>query len=437
MSSLESAGLSQETPARLTRSQWRMIILASLGGALEFYDFVVYGIFAQFIGRAFFPMHDPIVGLMLSFAVFAVGYLSRPIGGIVLSYFGDRYGRRRVFIVSVIVVSMCTLGMGIVPTYATWGISATLLMILLRLMQGFCLGGELPGSITYVVESVPRRAGLVCGIVFFCVNSGVLLAAAVNLSVHSFLSGDDVAAYGWRIAFLFGGAIGLLSFWLRRKLEETPAFAEMKHLAAKHPLAELLREHWRPVLLGIGTTAVVAAFNGLLFAHMPAYLDRVLHYDPRRVAIGQNVGLAVVSTGILLSGWLGDKLPRRFVLRFGSLLLAVLSYPFYLAASRHTTDIVLLLALAGVAACLANGTFACIIADMFPTRVRFSGVALTFNVSFTVFSGTAPLIATWLISSTGNVAAPAYFMAACAALSLVASFGLKAVSGKIDSRSTG
>ena len=157
----------------------------------------------------------------------------------------------------------------------------------------------------------------------------MLLAAAVNLSVHSLLTGDDVAAYGWRIAFLFGGAIGLLSFWLRRKLEETPAFAEMKHLAAKHPLSELLREHWQPVLLGIGTTAVVAAFNGLLFAHMPAYLDRVLHYDPRRVAIGQNVGLAVVSTGILLSGWLGDKLPRRYVLRVGSLLLMVLSYPFY------------------------------------------------------------------------------------------------------------
>ncbi|WP_144113068.1 MFS transporter [Paraburkholderia sp. BCC1886] len=437
MSSLESARFPTDAPTRLTRSQWRMIILASLGGALEFYDFVVYGIFAQFIGRAFFPMQDPIVGLMLSFAVFAIGYLSRPVGGIVLSYFGDKYGRRRVFIVSVIVVSMCTIGMGIVPTYATWGITATVLMILLRLVQGFCLGGELPGSITYVVETVPRRAGFVCGIVFFCVNSGVLLAAAVNLTVHDVLTGDDIAAYGWRIAFLFGGAIGLLSFWLRRKLEETPAFAEMKHLAAKHPLSELLRDHWKPVLLGIATTAVTAAFNGLLFAHMPAYLDRVLHYDPRRVAIGQNVGLAVVSTGILLSGWLGDKLPRRHLLRFGSLLLMVLSYPFYLVASHHSIDVVVLLALVGVAGSLANGTFACIIADMFPTRVRFSGVAISFNVSFTIFSGTAPLIATWLISATGDVTAPAYFMSACAALAFVASFGLKAVSGKIGAASAG
>jgi MFS transporter, MHS family, proline/betaine transporter len=431
MSSFNTTRLASAPPARLTAGQWRMIILASLGGALEFYDFVAYGIFAQFIGHAFFPMTDPLVGLTLSFAVFAIGYLSRPVGGVVLSYFGDKYGRRRVFIVSVIVVSLSTIGMGLVPTYATWGITATLLMVFLRLIQGFCLGGELPGSITYVVETVPKRAGLVCGIVFFCVNSGVLLAAIVNLGVHATLTGDDIAAYGWRIAFLFGGVIGLLSFWLRRKLEETPEFAQMKHLAARHPLAELLREHWRPVLIGIATTAATAAFNGLLFAHMPAYLDKVLHYDPKRVAIGQNVGLAVVSVGILLCGWLGDKVPRRLLLGVGAALLLLLSYPFYFAATSHAIDVVLLLAMGGLVASLVNGTFACVIADMFPTRVRFSGVALSFNVSFTIFSGTAPLIATWLIQRTGNLGAPAYFMAACAGLSLVASFALKGLSGKI------
>lgn len=431
MSSFHTAGLAPVPATRLSAGQWRMIVLASLGGALEFYDFITYGIFAQFIGRAFFPMTDPLVGLTLSFAVFAIGYLSRPVGGVVLSYFGDRFGRRRVFIVSVIVVSMSTIGMGLIPTYATWGITATLLMVLLRLIQGFCLGGELPGSITYVVETVPRRAGFVCGLVFFCVNSGVLLAAIVNLGVHATLTGDDIATYGWRIAFLFGGAIGLLSFWLRRKLEETPEFAQMKHLAAKHPLAELLRDYWKPVLVGIATTAATAAFNGLLFAHMPAYLSGVLHYDAKRVAIGQNVGLAVVSVGILACGWLGDKIPRRYVLGGGSLLLLVLSYPFYRAATAHSIDVIWLLAMAGLVASLVNGTFACVIADMFPTRVRFSGVALSFNVSFTIFSGTAPLVATWLIQRTGDAGAPAYFMAACAGLSLVASLALKRLSGKI------
>ncbi|MDR8396186.1 MFS transporter [Paraburkholderia sp. USG1] len=431
MQNLESANARDASFDSLTRSQWRLIILASLGGALEFYDFVVYGVFAQFIGRAFFSMLDPMMALVLSFAVFAIGYLSRPLGGAVLSWFGDRYGRRRVFIVSVIVVSLSTIGMGLVPTYASWGLAATFTMILLRLVQGFCLGGELPGSITYVVETVPRRAGFVCGIVFFCVNSGVLLAAAVNLGVHAVLTPDDVAAYGWRFAFIFGGVIGLLGFWLRRKLEETPEFAHMKHIASKHPFAELMQEHWRPVLLGILTTAATAGYNGLLFAHMPAYLDKVLHYDPHEVALGQNVALATASIGILIIGRIGDSMPRRHLMRAGALLLIVLTMPFYHAAVSHRMDLIVLMLLGGLGAALINGTFACIIADMFPTRVRFSGVALAFNLSFTIFSGTAPLIGTWLIARTGNLAAPGYFMVACAVLTFVATFGLKALSGKI------
>ncbi|SDV46488.1 MFS transporter [Chitinasiproducens palmae] len=430
MPTLESRALGTSNE-RLSASQWRLIILASLGGALEFYDFVVYGVFAQFIGRAFFSMLDPMVALVMSFAVFAIGYLSRPIGGAVLSWFGDRYGRRKVFIVSVIVVSLSTIGMGLVPTYASWGLAATFTMIGLRLIQGFCLGGELPGSITYVVETVPRRAGFVCGIVFFCVNFGVLLAAAVNLAVHAVLPADAVPLYGWRIAFIFGGVIGLLGFWLRRKLEETPEFAHMKGMASKHPFAELMREHWRAVLLGIVTTAATAAYNGLLFAHMPAYLDKVLHYEPRTVALAQNIALATASIGILIVGRISDAVPRRHLMRAGAFLLIVLSIPFYNAAVAHHFDLIVLMLLGGLGAALINGTFACIIADMFPTRVRFSGVAISFNLSFTIFSGTAPLIGTWLIERTGDLSAPAYFMVGCAILTFFATFALKGMSGKI------
>ncbi|WP_345817002.1 MFS transporter (plasmid) [Paraburkholderia sp. PREW-6R] len=415
-------------------NQWRLIILASLGGALEFYDFVVYGVFAQYIGRAFFSMLDSTMALVLSFAVFAIGYLSRPIGGLVLSWFGDRHGRRRVFIVSVMIVSLSTIGMGLVPTYASWGIAATLTMILLRLIQGFCLGGELPGSITYVVETVPRRAGFVCGIVFFCVNSGVLLAAAVNLAVHMLLPPPDVAAYGWRIAFVFGGLIGLLGFWLRRKLEETPEFARMKNMASKRPLTELLREHWRAVVFGVTAAVATAGYNGLLFAHMPAYLEKLLHYDARNVAIAQNLALGTASIGILLVGRLGDWIPRRHLMRVGALLLILLSMPFYNAVVAHRMNLMTLMFLAGLGAALINGTFACIIADMFPTRVRFSGIALSFNLGMTIFSGPAPLVATWLIRQTGNLASPGYLMITCAAITLAGTFGFASLSGNIGAR---
>src|SRR5213593_2440064 len=206
----------------------RIVLLASLGGALEFYDFVIFGVFAKDIADAIFPNPTALISLMVSFAAFAAGYLARPIGGIVLSHFGDRYGRRRVFLVSIFVMSAATFGMGLVPTFATWGAPASVLMVVLRLVQGFCLGGELPGALTYVVETAPRHAPFVCGVVFSCVTLGVAVAAVVSLAVRTWLPAELVATLGWRVAFVLGGLGGLLSFILRRSLEESPEFARMK-----------------------------------------------------------------------------------------------------------------------------------------------------------------------------------------------------------------
>src|SRR5215475_1311227 len=172
---------------RITAGGWRIVVLASLGGTLEFYDFVIFGIFARDIADAIFPSSSPLVSLMASFAAFAAGYLARPLGGIVLSHYGDRYGRRRVFLWSIFVMSGATIGMGFVPSYAQWGVAASALMVALRLMQGFCLGGELPGALTYVVETAPRIAPFVCGVVFACVTMGVAVATGVSLSVRTYM----------------------------------------------------------------------------------------------------------------------------------------------------------------------------------------------------------------------------------------------------------
>lgn len=205
-------------PDGIQSSQWRVIILSSLGGALEFYDFVIYSMFAQYIGAAFFPASNQLNSLIYSFSVFAVGYFARPIGGIVFSHFGDKYGRRRVFIISILSMSIATIGMGLLPTQASIGTSAAVLMVLLRLIQGFSLGGELPGAITFVVETAPRTAGFAAGFIFFCVNSGVALASGLSLVVHEVLTEPQIAQWGWRIGFLFGGLMGLVSFWLRLSL---------------------------------------------------------------------------------------------------------------------------------------------------------------------------------------------------------------------------
>lgn len=411
---------------------WRMILLASLGGALELYDFVVFGVFASAIGAAFFPAAVPLVSQMLAYAGFAIGYFARPVGGIVLGHFGDRVGRRIVFVGSMLVVSVVTLTMGLLPTYAQWGAAAPLLLLALRLVQGFCLGGELPGAITYAVETVPQRASLVCGVVFACVNAGVLLATLVNLAVQELLPPAALPSWGWRIGFLVGGVLGLLGFRLRRALEETPAFVQMQRRVVRLPLGEVIAAHPWPVLVGIATTAATAGFNGLVFVHMPGYLGRVLHYDAGRVAVALNVGIAALSLGLLAVAWIGDHVPRRYLLAAGAAVLLVGCWPWYVAAAQRSVPLIVLIVLAAAGASLASGVFAAVVADLFPTCVRYSGVALAYNISFTAFSGTAPLLATAAISATGAAAAPALVMGACAALALFGSLWIERHGGLVE-----
>src|SRR5205809_2162206 len=198
----------------VSTATWRIVLLASLGGTLEFYDFVIFGVFAKDIADAIFPNPTPLISLIVSFAAFAAGYLARPLGGIVLSHFGDRYGRRRVFLVSIFVMSGATFGLGLVPSFATWGQAASVLMVVLRLIQGFCLGGELPGALTYVVETAPRHAPFVCGVVFSCVTMGVAAASGVSLALRTILMPETAPLYAWRIAFVVGGLGGAVSFLL-------------------------------------------------------------------------------------------------------------------------------------------------------------------------------------------------------------------------------
>lgn len=410
---------------------WRIVLLASLGGALEFYDFVIFGIFAKDIADAIFPNPTPFVSLMVSFATFAVGYLARPVGGVVLSHFGDRYGRRQVFLVSIFVMSGATLGMGLVPTFATWGVAASVTMVLLRVVQGFCLGGELPGALTYVVETAPRQAPFVCGIVFACVTTGVAVATGVSVGVRTFLPPPIIATYGWRIAFVLGGLGGLLSFFLRRSLEESPEFARMQQVKAKRPFQEVLRTRPGAVVTGIATLAATGGFNGLFFAHMPAYLSSVLGYDPRQAVVAQSLGVMANAIAILTVGRLGTILHPRLWLQGGAVLMMALTYPFYAALAAKQIDPAVFLVLGGLCAGLTNGSFACLLTDLFPTRIRFSGVALVFNVAFTIFSGTAPLVATTLIKETGSSAAPSLVMIGCAAVAFIGSLGLKRYGGHV------
>src|SRR5689334_4785491 len=247
-------------------------------------------------------------------------------------------------------MSAATLGMGLVPPYAQIGVAASILMVTLRLIQGFCLGGELPGALTYVVETAPRIAPFVCGVVFACVTMGVAVATGVSLSVRTYMDPAMVPTYGWRIAFIIGGLGGVLSFVLRRSLEESPEFARMKNLAARQPFRELLKTHFPHVAVGCGLLAGTGCFNGLFFSHLPAYLSGVLQYDPRQAVLSQTVGVIASALGILLTGWIGDRIPPRYLLRTGVGLLLVFAFPWYSALEARSMNLTLLCVLAGLAA---------------------------------------------------------------------------------------
>jgi MFS transporter, MHS family, proline/betaine transporter len=416
---------------RLSGASWRIVLLASLGGTLEFYDFVIFGVFAKDIADAIFPSTSELASLMASFAAFAAGYLARPFGGIVLSHFGDRYGRRKVFLLSLFVMSAATLGMGLVPSYAQWGIAASAIIVFLRLLQGFCLGGELPGALTYVVETAPRIAPFVCGVVFACVTMGVAVATGVSLSVRTLLDPALVPTYGWRIAFVLGGLGGVLSFLLRRSMEESPEFARMRAVAVKQPFRELLRTHRPHVAIGVAVLAATACFTGLFFSHLPAYLTAVLRYDPRLAVYAQTVGVIAHALSILFVGWIGDRVPPRYLLRAGAAILVLGGYPFYAILEGQTQSLALVLATAGICMGLTNGSFAVLLTDLFPTRIRFSGVALVFNIAFTIFSGMAPLAATTLIRETGGLTAPAILAAVTGVIAIIGSLWIDRFGGNV------
>ncbi len=409
----------------------RTILLASLGGALEYYDFILFGVFAKPIAQAFFPSSGELAGLVKAFLVFAVGYLARPLGGAILGRLGDRYGRRGVFLTSLMMVSLATLGMGLLPGYRVLGPLAAVGMVTLRVIQGLFLGGEVPGATVYAVETAPQRPGLACGVLYAFINTGVLAAALVNLGLNNALPGPAVADWGWRLGFGLGGVLGFIAVLARGALNESRGFEDLGDKISRRPFIEALKANPGAIFIAIGVMAATGAFNGLLFAHMPAFFTGALRYPAKDVALAQNLALVCGTVSLFTFGVIGDRIPRRWIVRAGALAFVLLAWPFYRAMAGHSFNLMLGLSLAGIVSGLCNGTFAALASDLFPTRLRFTSLALALNISFSVTLGLSPLIATTLAAKTHDLAAPAYVLMAAAALTFFASFFTKRREGHI------
>ena len=413
----------------LPPSGFRTLMLAALGGALEFYDFVVFVFFTIPLGRLFFPSDTaPWLAQLQVYGIFAAGYLARPLGGIVMAHFGDLHGRKRMFTLSVLLMALPTLGIGLLPVYAQVGVLAPVLLLLLRVLQGIAVGGEVPGAWVFVAEHVPaRRVGFACASLTAGLTAGILIGSLVAATLHSEMSAQAFMAWGWRVPFLIGGVFGLVAVWLRRWLSETPVFEALKvqrSLATGLPLRQVIRAHRASVLRSMLLTWMLTAAIVVLILMTPSLVQAVFHVAPASAFLGNSVASFMLALGCLFYGWLADRIGHAPALRWGALGLLVCAYALYLDLQAGATHFMALYALAGFSVGVV-GVVPALMVTAFPPAVRFSGLSFSYNVAYAVSGGLTPPLIGWAIRHV-SVVAPAHYVALGAVVAVLATLWLPA-----------
>jgi len=401
----------------------RVVTSAAIGQFVEWYDFVVYAYSAAIIARLFFPNSDPTAALLSTFAVYAVGFVMRPLGGFVFGSLGDRIGRQRVLSVVILMMGGATIAIGLLPTYAEVGLLAPVLLVVCRLIQGLSAAGETIGSNAFVAEHAPsERRGLYVAFTYSFANLPPIAAALLVLLLTNVMTGEDYAAWGWRIPFLIGGPLALVGLYIRRRVDESPAFKAMQ--AAKRVASTPLRDAVRDQKKAMGFSFALAAFSSLGFytlaGYFVSYLTATVGLDRNAALISNSVALFVAFLAMILGGFLSDRFGRKPLLLIGLALNAVLCIPAYmLAAQGSLATAVLGQSILAVACGLFWGPLGIALIELFPTRTRYSASAVSYNLAYTIFGGTAPFLGTYLVAQSGSKIAPAVYMAVVSVAALL------------------
>ncbi len=410
----------------LNRQDFKTLALAALGGALEFYDFIIFVFFTVVIGELFFPPDMPDwLKQVQTFGIFAAGYLARPLGGIIMAHFGDLLGRKRMFTLSIILMALPTLAMGLLPTYATLGIAAPVALLALRILQGAAIGGEVPGAWVFVSEHVPaQRTGFACGTLTSGLTAGILLGSLMATAINTSFSPEEIRAWAWRIPFITGGIFGFVAMYLRRWLHETPVFQEMqerKHLAAELPLKKVLREHKSAVLMSMALTWLLSAAIVVVILMTPAYLQKQLGLAAAVTLKANSIATIALTIGCILAGRIIDSLGAGWTFIAGSSLLGGVVWHFYNGVLADPSTLYLNYALAGLAVGIV-GAVPYVMVNAFPAVVRFTGLSFSYNVAYAIFGGLTPLmVSLWLKTER---LAPAYYVCSLSVLGVLIGFTL-------------
>ena len=393
-----------------------------IGNFMEWFDFAIYGYFAAIIGQQFFPTGDPGTELLSSLAVFAVGFLARPVGALLLGPIGDRHGRRSVLIITVLGMGLATTLIGLTPSYAAWGIAAPIAVIVLRFVQGMMVGGEWSAAATYLGESAPAgKRGLYASLITSTAGGAFLVGTGVATVISLSLTTEQAASWGWRLPFIASVVMAALAIWIRRRLDDTPVYEEVERRRADNTIEKVSRRD------RFGAFLLALAFSGVFGITLYVFITYTVNYLGGVVGMPRELALTAVSIGLVahiianpLVGALSDRVGRRPILLTGAAGVVVLSVPIFLLLSTGEFGLTVLASvILGVLVSICGTMNVVLLVEVFPASIRSAGAAIGYNLASAVFAGPGPFVAAALVAATGNLVAPAFYLGAVALLCLI------------------
>ena len=408
----------------------KAVAVGAIGNVLEWFDFGVYGYFAPYIGKLFFPRTDPLTSLMSAFAVFAVGALSRPLGAVVFGWIGDREGRRKSLTATVSLMAGATFLIGVLPTYSQIGLLAPALLIVARLLQGLSCGGEWGGSASFMVEyAAPNQRGIVGSFQQVSTGAGFFLGSLFGLIVTSTMTEGTILNWAWRLPFLSGIVLGAVAVYMRSQLEDTPQFRALKQHGQRSlaPVSEALRTQWAGIIVAFGYNIIQSVGYSTMLTFMPSFTSEVLKLPPDQAYLSNSLQLLVFVLLLPMMGALSDRIGRKPMLLAAPLFLILATYPIFRFIIRGgLATLIFCQLIFGVVLAAYCGPAVAATAELFPTKLRYTSVSIGFNLAVALIGMTSPMISTRLISVLNTPIAPGYVIIGASAISLVSvAFGCK------------
>jgi MFS transporter, MHS family, proline/betaine transporter len=415
------------------RTLRRAIFGASVGNTVEWFDFATYNFLAVTLAAVFFPPGDPTAALLSTFAIFAAAFFMRPLGGLFFGPLGDKIGRQRVLATVIILMSLSTFVIGLLPPYATIGVWAPLLLVIARCLQGFSAGGEFGGASTFLAEYSPDdRRGFLVSWLEFSTLIGFVLGSVLVLCLSTALSEDALISWGWRIPFLLAGPLGIVGLYIRLRLEDTPEFKALQETGevSRSPFKETLVENWKQILQVGGLVIIQNIGFYVVLSYMTTYFQDPLGFSPTAASLSTTITLLVGMALIPPLGALSDRVGRKPLLLASCIGYAVLTYPLFLLLNTGNlfAAIVAHVALGALLAVFISTSIAAL-TELFPTRVRYGGFSIGYNFSVAIFGGSSPYLAQYLVSTTGNPLSPAFIVISGAVATLLVILTVRETAG--------